>query len=276
MIDEARVRQFYDVARHCYSAILGEHWHHGDPEAEAAGFSFSEACEVLEERLLRLSRLPERGRVLDFGCGIGGPTLHMAAVSKASFVGVSNNDPSLETARKQARERGLADRVTFVTLADSQYKQLPFETGSFDVASFYDSICHIPDKAALFRELSRVLKPGGRLVGSDWHQRPFGPYQSEADIQKFIGPVNEHICLPWLASVSGYRELMEAAGFRVLIARDLFEGVKCWGSTPEEERGQWLGYEGPEAELFRKGKQALDAAREAGVFTVGMFVAEKR
>jgi tocopherol O-methyltransferase len=69
--------------------------------------------------------------------------------------------------------------------------------------------------------------------------------------------------------------MMTTAGFEVTIARDMFEGVKCWGSTPTEERPQWVNYEGPDSSRFRAGKAALDAARAAGVFTVGFFAATK-
>ncbi|KYF82363.1 hypothetical protein BE17_12995 [Sorangium cellulosum] len=275
MIDEGQVREFYDAALHCYQSIMGDRWHHGDPEAEARGLSIFEACVILEEKVLEHTGLQRDGRALDFGCGVGGPTLHMAAVSGASFVGVSNNNPSLEVARQRAAKLGLAERVTFLTLDDTGYKNLPFESGTFDAVTFYESVCHIPDKAALFRELARVLKVGGRLGGTDWIQRPFGPHQTEAQIMQFMRPVNEYIYIPWHGTVGQYREMMEAAGLRVTVAQDLFEGKKCWGSTPDSERPQWLGYEGPQAELFRLGKQALDAAREAGVFSVGMWVAEK-
>jgi tocopherol O-methyltransferase len=69
--------------------------------------------------------------------------------------------------------------------------------------------------------------------------------------------------------------MMEAAGFQVTLAKDLFEGVKCWGSTPPTEAPQWLNYDGPAGALFRNGKVALDAARDSGVFTIGMWVAVK-
>jgi tocopherol O-methyltransferase len=121
----------------------------------------------------------------------------------------------------------------------------------------------------------RILKPGHRLVGIDWLQRAFGENQTEERIMKFMGPVNDLICIPWHGTVAGYKQMIEEAGFQVLVAKDLFEGVKCWGSTPTQERPQWLSYEGPAAERFRQGKVALDAAREAGVFTVGMFAAVK-
>jgi len=92
---------------------------------------------------------------------------------------------------------------------------------------------------------------------------------------KFMQPVNDYICIPWHGTLEQYQRMMQEAGFNVTIARDMFAGQECWGSTPKEERPQWLDYSGPEGELFRKGKVALDAARAAGVFTVGMFAATK-
>jgi len=275
MTHEHKVQEFYDSALHCYERFMGDRWHHGDPDAEAAGLSSLEACQVLEQRMVALSGLKPGGRAIDFGSGIGGPTLYMARFASASFVGMTNNERLNARARERAASLGLSEQVTFLTLDDTGYKDLPFADETIDVATFYESVCHLPDKATLFRELSRVLKPGGRLVGIDWLQRNFGDYRTEAQIMKFMGPVNEFICIPAHGTVETYSAMMREAGLEVCIARDLFAGVKCWGSTPDEQRQDWLEYMGPEAEMFRRGKQALDAAREAGVFTVGMFVARK-
>jgi tocopherol O-methyltransferase len=276
MTHERTVREFYDSARHCYQSLMGDRWHHGDPEAEAKGLSPLEACQILEEKLVSSSGLRAGDRALDFGSGIGGPALHMAKLSGAYFVGVTNNEQLNLTARKRAEDAGLADRACFVTVGDTDYKSLPaFADGSFDAVTFYESVCHLTDKKAFFRSAFRVLKPGGRLVGIDWLQRPFGAIHGESEIMRFMQPVNEHICIPAHGTVDSYARAMRESGFRVEAARDLFEGVKCWGSTPDSERPLWLNYEGPEADRFRKGKLALDAAREAGVFTVGLFVASK-
>lgn len=275
MSHEHKVQEFYDSALHAYQKTMGDRWHHGDPEAEAKGLSILEACRVLEEKLVTLSGLKAGDRALDFGSGIGGPTLHMAKVSSATFVGVTNNERLNQKAREKAAEVGLADKVSFLTLDDLGYQNLPFADGTFDVATFYESVCHLSDKAALFRELARVLKPGGRLVGIDWLQRPFGEHQTDEQIMKFMGPVNQHICIPHHGTVQSYKQMMEDASLKVLVARDMFEGVKCWGSTPDDERPLWLNYEGPAADVFHNGKKALDDAREAGVFTVGMFSAAK-
>lgn len=275
MNHETKVREYYDSATQCYETIMGDTWHHADPEAEARGLSIVEASQLLEEQLVAASGLRSTGRALDFGTGVGGPTVHMAKVSSAHFVGVTNNELCNQKARARAEAAGLSDRVKFVTMGDMDYKNLPFPDNGFDAVFFYESVCHLPDKAAFFREAFRVLKPRGRLAGIDWLQRPFGEYQSEEQMKKVMAPVNEHICIPWHGTLESYGEMMGKAGFEVVLARDMFDGVHCWGSTPKEQRNQWLEYEGPNRDAFRNGKQALDAARAAGVFTVGMFVAAK-
>ncbi len=275
MSHEEAVRTFYDSAADCYQSIMGDTWHHGDPQAEAKGMSVLESAQQLERQVVELAQLASGSRALDFGSGVGGPTVYMAKVSGASFVGVSNNASLTERASSLAKQLAVSN-ATFLTIADEDYKQFPqFPEASLDAVTFYESVCHLPDKAAFFKAAYRVLKPGGRLVGIDWLQRPFGDNTTEEQIMKFMGPVNDLICIPWHGTLEQYRTLIEQAGFTVTAARDLFEGQECWGSTPDTERSQWLDYEGPDRERFRKGKEALDAARGAGVFTVGLFAATK-
>jgi tocopherol O-methyltransferase len=271
---ENKVQQYYDNALHCYSEILGDHWHHGDPDAIAAGISRVRACEILEERIAALAGLDSTKKVLDFGSGIGGATLHMAKISGASFIGVTNNDRLNQVAREKAKQAGLADKVTFMTLEDTGYKNLPFPDNTFDAVTFYDSVCHLPDKARAFTEFARVLKPNGRIGGHDWVQRSFGEYQTEAQILKFMEPVNRFYSIPWHATVEEYKKMMEDAGLEVFLARDLYPDVKCF-AFQDEEAPEWLNYDGPESEMFREGEKALVSARHAGVFSVGIWIAGK-
>ncbi|UIX32495.1 SAM-dependent methyltransferase [Streptomyces sp. GQFP] len=273
---EQQVRAFYDYAGPAYEAIMDDVWHHGDPAAEARGLSSRQAALALEERLVRLAGLRPGDRALDFGSGVGGAALHMAAFSGATFVGLSNNEWLSQRARALAAERGQADRVQFLTVGDEDYTTLAaWPDMSFDAVTFYESVCHLPRKERFFQSAYRLLKPGGALVGVDWLRRPYGAHRSPEEIARFIDPVNETTCLAGLGTVHEYRAMLEGAGFRVGLAEDLFPGVLCWGSTPPEERPMWLGYDGPEGTLIRAGKQALDAARGAGVFTAGAFAAHR-
>jgi tocopherol O-methyltransferase len=275
MTHEHRVQLFYDSALHCYQEIMGDRWHHADPDALAVGLPRLRGCELLEERIAGLCGLGPGDAAIDFGSGIGGPTIHMARVTGASFVGVTNNERINAIARAKAARLGLEGQVSFRTVDDVGYKSLPFGDGAFRAATFYESVCHLTDKAALFRELARVLAPGGRLAGMDWIQRTFGEHQTEADVIRFMAPVNEAISIPWHGTVEGYRRLLEDAGLEVVIARDLYPGVRCWSAVQDDETPAWVGYEGPDQHMFRRGEQALAAARRAGVFSVGMWVAVK-
>ena len=61
--------------------------------------------------------------------------------------------------------RGLADRISFRLVEPGP---LPFADASFDLVFSKDAIVHVPDKAALYREVLRVLRPDGRFLASDW------------------------------------------------------------------------------------------------------------
>jgi ubiquinone/menaquinone biosynthesis C-methylase UbiE len=279
---EAQVRRFYDEgpdgdgAGRAYSELMDTIWHHGDGEAERAGLPQGEAQAVTHRRLMEAARLRHGDWALDFGSGPGGATVAMADVSGAHFVGLSNAETLNRRARATAQAAGLDDRVSFITVDDTHYQRLPaWPDGTFDAVTALESICHLPDKQAFLSAAYRVLKPGGRLVVLDWLQRPFGDYQTPEEIEAIIGPVCQHIRLAGLGTLQTYADMMRSAGFEVVEAIDEWSGVLCWGSTPDTEREKWLTYDGPSRQLFHDGKRALDAARGAGVFTVGRFVAVK-
>jgi arsenite methyltransferase len=108
----------------------------------------------------------ERGEaVLDVGSGAGTDSLVAAQMvgPEGRVIGIDMTPEMLAKARAAAAEMG-ASNVEFV---EGEVERLPFEDGSFDVVISNGVIDLIPDKEAVFSEIQRVLRPGGRLQVAD-------------------------------------------------------------------------------------------------------------
>jgi arsenite methyltransferase len=104
-------------------------------------------------------------RVLDVGCGAG--TDSLVAVQMVGpdgrVAGIDMTPEMLAKARASAAEMG-AGNVEFV---EGEAETMPFEDARFDVVISNGVIDLVPDKEAVFSELLRVLKPGGRVQIAD-------------------------------------------------------------------------------------------------------------
>ncbi|MGB0504955.1 MAG: class I SAM-dependent methyltransferase [Pikeienuella sp.] len=116
------------------------------------------------ERMLRGINLKGL-RGLDVGCGMGGYDALMVTQHGADHVtGVDIDGATLGKARQLSDQQDLNDKLSFLQIGDGR---LPFEDESFDFAICKNAIDDMPDKAAAFAELHRVLKPSGKLIISD-------------------------------------------------------------------------------------------------------------
>jgi phosphoethanolamine N-methyltransferase len=104
-------------------------------------------------------------RVLDIGCGIGGPACEMAETHGCEVVGIDLEAPLIARAQKAAEARGIADRCTFRVV---EAGPLDFPDQSFDIVATAGAVTQIEDKEGIFGECFRVLKPGGNLTCYDW------------------------------------------------------------------------------------------------------------
>lgn len=118
---------------------------------------------------------PEGKRILDVGCGIGGPAFEMATSHGARVVGIDLELPLIERARQAAAEKGLQDRCQFQTVDRGP---LPFEDESFDIVLSSGAITQTSGTAGLIAECYRVLRPGGFLTCYEW-TRTDRPYSED-------------------------------------------------------------------------------------------------
>ncbi|MGI9200974.1 MAG: methyltransferase domain-containing protein [Woeseiaceae bacterium] len=125
-------------------------------------------------RLLR--GLDTKGkRILDIGCGIGGPVFEMVRTHGATVVGIDLEAPLIERAQQDAQKHGLSDQCTFQTV---EAGPLPFDDQTFDIVISSGAFTQIADKSGILGESLRVLKPGGHVSCYDW-LKPAGDEYSD-------------------------------------------------------------------------------------------------
>jgi arsenite methyltransferase len=112
-----------------------------------------------------LGRIDPGSVVLDLGCGAGTDLLIAAQMTgpRGRAIGIDMTSSMVERAWASAQQMGLAH----VALRESLIERLPLEDGSVDVVISNGVIDLVPDKDAVFDEIDRVLRPGGRLQLAD-------------------------------------------------------------------------------------------------------------
>ncbi len=149
-------------------------------------------------------------RVLDVGCGLGGSARYLAAEHGCRVTGVDLTKDYIEAAVELAALVGLGGKVEF---RQASALALPFADAAFDVVWTEHVQMNIADKSALYRELARVLAPGGRLAFHDVFLGPAGePW--------YPVPWAEEPAISFLAPAPAVRALLEETGFRVRIWED--------------------------------------------------------
>ncbi|XP_036403617.1 phosphoethanolamine methyltransferase [Megalops cyprinoides] len=147
-------------------------------------------------------------KVLDVGCGIGGGDFYMARTFGVEVHGMDLSSNMVEI----AMERAVKENLPLVQFEVADATKRVFAEGSFDVVYSRDTILHIADKLELFKHFYSWLKPGGKVLISDYccGERPWSP-----EFQEYVKQRGYILFTP-----QQYGKCLEQAGFTRVRAED--------------------------------------------------------
>lgn len=155
-------------------------------------------------------------RVADIGCGVGGPLVTIARATGASITGINFNAYQIARGERSVRRAGLQETCDFLL---ASFMDVPLEDCHFDAAYSFEATCHAPDRALCFKELDRLLRPGGELALIDWCLTD--NFDEENPVHRDIRDRLEFgNATPNMPTTSRQLDLVRSAGFEVLSSCD--------------------------------------------------------
>ncbi|WJM95134.1 methyltransferase domain-containing protein [Pseudomonas defluvii] len=168
--------------------------------------------------LARAAGLDASKHVLDVGSGVGGTSRCLAKEFGCRVTGIDLTDEYCRAASMLSAKTGLAHLVDY---RQGDATKLPFDDQTFDVVWTEHVAMNIPDKTRLYKEMHRVLKPGGTLAIYDVLAGPFGPVL-------FPVPWAHTPDTSFLVSPTELRRLLEEAAFTITDWSDTTEAARAW------------------------------------------------
>ncbi|KAI9802270.1 MAG: Delta(24)-sterol C-methyltransferase [Sarcosagium campestre] len=173
-------KHYYDLATGFYETAWGQSFHFC---RFAPNEPFPQAQARHEHYLAHMMGLRDGMKVLDVGCGVGGPAREIARFAGVDITGLNNNDYQIERATMASAKAGLSKQMRFVkgdfmvgnrsrSKRDCEDTDLPqqmsFPAESFDAVYAIEATVHAPSLEGVYSQIFRVLKPGGVFGVYEW------------------------------------------------------------------------------------------------------------
>ncbi len=227
-----------EAVRQKYGAVAASSLSNADEGvrgvAEAFGYTAEELASIPAQANMGLScgnptataNLRPGEVVVDLGSG-GGLDVFLAAKKvgpAGKAIGIDMTPEMLARARENARSQGFEN----VEFHEARIEELPLPDASVDCVISNCVINLAPDKQAVFREIARVLKPGGRVAVSDIALKKPLPPEIGNDILAYVG------CIAGAISIDDYVEGLKSAGFSTVQVIDTKKDLNAYAKVENQ------------------------------------------
>lgn len=206
-----------------------ESWNKFSPGWKKWDSLFMEFLDPMGNEIIRLISPAENDMVLDVASGTGEPGLKIASTLRGGLVVITDlAENMLAVARENAESRGIRNVETVAC----DVSDLPFSANTFDAVSCRLGFMFFPDMQLAANEMTRVLKPGGRIATSVWSVP-----EKNFWITAIMSTVNEvmNLPVPLPGSPGVFRcakegmiaNIFEKAGLRNVSVREVTGKLKC-------------------------------------------------
>jgi sterol 24-C-methyltransferase len=214
-------KDYYQLVTDFYEYGWGQSFHFAPRQK---GETYKQSIARYEHHLaLRLGLKPGQ-RVLDVGCGVGGPMRSIARFSQANVTGITIAPYQIERGRAHCAKQGLSH---LCELVEGDFNKMPFEEGRFDAAYTIEACCHAGDRRGPFKEVFRTLKKGGLFAGYDWCMTD-AYVPGDANHERIKLGIEKGNGVAQLVKTSELEHSLKDSGFTLVEAKD-------WAATSDPE-----------------------------------------
>ncbi|KAK3050235.1 Delta(24)-sterol C-methyltransferase [Extremus antarcticus] len=218
---EARRAEYATLTRHYYN-LATDLYEYGWAQSFhfcrfSKGEAFKQALARHEHYLALKMGIQEGQRVLDVGCGVGGPAREIAKFTGANIVGLNNNDYQIERATGYAIKEKLDNQLSYVK---GDFMQMDFPDNSFDAVYAIEATVHAPSLEGIYSEIFRVLKPGGVFGVYEWLMTDAYDNSNPHHREIRLG-IEQGDGISNMEKISVALDAMKAAGFSMELNEDL-------------------------------------------------------
>lgn len=220
--DEQKRIDDYSALTHHYYNLVTDFYEYGWGSSfhfsrYYQGEGFRQASARHEHYLAAKMGITEDMKVLDVGCGVGGPAREITRFTGCKIVGLNNNDYQIARANFYSKKYNLEDKLLYVK---GDFMQMDLEPESFDAVYAIEATVHAPVLEGVYSEIYKVLKPGGVFGVYEWVMTE-NYDESNAEHRKICYGIEVGDGIPKMYLYDVAEQALKNVGFEIEYARDL-------------------------------------------------------